>query len=107
MLKGTTACCLHLTVCYLLGNAPLGVLACISISRVGLCRVCIWSCSAHQAVLTLRALSLDLLGLLKPIVRTEGLGQGYCALKSVFSPVLLGFARRTIVFCAKLHCHTL
>ena len=31
-------------------------------------------------------LSLDLLGLLRPIGRTVGLGQGYCALGSVFHP---------------------
>ena len=36
-----------------------------------------------------RALSLDLLGLLRPIVRTVGLGQGYCTLKSVFHPFCL------------------
>ena len=30
-----------------------------------------------------------------------GLGQGYCALGSVFLSMLLGFACRTIVFCAK------
>ena len=76
-------------------------------SRVGLCRVCIWRHSVHQAVLTLRALSLDLLGLLRPIGRTEGLGQGYCALESMFSSILLSFASRTIVFCAKLHFWTL
>ena len=33
-----------------------------------------------------RAHSLDLLGLLRPISRTVGLGQGYCALRSVFHP---------------------
>ena len=36
-----------------------------------------------------------------------GLGQGYCARKSVFSSVLLGFASGSIVFCAKLHYWTL
>ena len=101
------ACCLRITVCYLLGNASPGVKSCLFISRVGLCRVCIWHCSVHQAVLTLRAFSLDVLGLLRPIDRTEGLEQGYYALGSVFLSILLGFACRTIVFCAKLHFQTL
>ena len=53
------------------------------------------------------SLSLDALGLLRPIGRTVGLGQGYYALGSVFLSILLSFASRTIAFCAKLHFQTL
>ena len=54
-----------------------------------------------------RALVLDDFGFLRSIGRTVGLGQDYCARRSVFSSVLLGFAGASIVFCAKLHYWTL
>ena len=53
MLKGTTACCSWPSVCHLLGKAPPCVWACLSVSQVGLCRVCSGRLSVQWAVLTL------------------------------------------------------
>ena len=84
VLKGTTACYSRPTVCYLLGKAPPGVWACLSVSRAGSCRDCSGCLGRIRLFWPFETLSLDLLGLLRPIGRTLGLGQGYCALGSVF-----------------------
>ena len=84
ILKGATACCSWPTVCYLLGEAPPGIWACPSVSRVGLCRDCSGRLVHSGLFRPFETLSLDLLGLLRPIGRTLGLKQGYCALGSVF-----------------------
>ena len=84
LLKGATVCYSRPTVFYLLGEAPQGVWVCLSMSRAGSCRVCSGRLGCIRLFWPFETLSLDLLGLQRPIGCTLGLRQGYCTLGSVF-----------------------
>ena len=86
LLKGTTACCSRPTV----ATCWEKLLQVFRLVYLCLRRVCVEFVAGALVRSGLfwpfGTLSLDLLGLLRSIGRTVGLGQGYCALGSVFCP---------------------
>ena len=84
MLKGATACYSRPTVCYLWEKPLQVVWVCLSVSRASSCRVCSGRLGRIHSFWPFETLSLDLLGVQRPIGCTLGLRKGYCALGSVF-----------------------
>ena len=83
-MKGATACYSRSTVCYCREKPLQVVWVRLSVSRVGSCRVCSGRLGRIRLFWPFETLSLDLLGVQRPIGRTLGLRWGYCALESVF-----------------------
>ena len=96
--------CLYLNYLLLAGGV---LFQAFRLGYVCLRRLCLGLVSGAAVYISLfwpsRAPSLDFLFFLRPIGQTGRLWLGYCAWKSVFSSILLGFASRSVMFIAKLY----